>query len=256
MGRSLLRSLLFALTLHGAVLTPLAAQSQPKGVGPSAAAASGRRPRLLGVFDAATGLPIDSVEVIDLITEFRTRTDANGGVALNWITRWKATDSAVVAVRKIGYAEQRFVMLASDTVDISVALERVTDLTTVVTTAEKSTMASRWLEPFETRRKTGIGRFVTSADLVDGDRSGLGLRDLLARRGIILCGAGSGHRGRNGGRLITYVDGVQQALRDTTAGTVSSMYAAFEFHSAATVPAQFNATGPFVCGYLLAWTRR
>ncbi len=250
--------LLIALLVAGAspaLSARSAAQSPPTPTGPRREAAATRRPRLLGVYDASTGLPLEGVEVIDVISDLRVRTDAAGAVPLNWLTRWKTTDSAAVQVRKLGYAEQQLVLLASDTADVSVGLERLTGLAAVTTTAAPSTMESRSLEPFETRRKMGAGKFVTTDDLIAGDRTGLGLHDLLAKHGIVLCGPTRARRGSRG-PVITYVDGVQQALRDTTAGTVSATYAAFEFYSAATVPAQYNATGREACGYLLAWTRR
>jgi hypothetical protein len=84
--------------------------------------------RILGVFDAISGAPLDAVDVIDLFVDDVYRTSASGLVGL-WAFHSRH-DSAAVRVRKVGYRDTSFVVMvaASDTLPISIFLEHATAL--------------------------------------------------------------------------------------------------------------------------------
>jgi hypothetical protein len=79
--------------------------------------------RLLGVFDRATGNPLSGAQVIDLLSQSYVMTPPDGTVGLHFLQ--VQHDSAVVWIRKLGYRDSSFVILARDTTVITVLLERV-----------------------------------------------------------------------------------------------------------------------------------
>ena len=83
------------------------------------------RARILGVFDDATGAPLDSVRVTDVLNGNSSLTTATGTVALYFLP----DGGALVRLQKLGYEVQTFPIAISpaDTVAITITLRRVTE---------------------------------------------------------------------------------------------------------------------------------
>jgi Carboxypeptidase regulatory-like domain len=80
------------------------------------------KPRIMGVFDAESGAPLDSVMVTDSITQKTGRTTRTGTVRLDFISQ----AGGVLTLRKTGYTTSTLHVSASprDTVPITVLLSR------------------------------------------------------------------------------------------------------------------------------------
>lgn len=114
----------------------------------------------VGVADAASGAPIAAAEVF--LPELRrlVRTDSLGQARMAGVP----LGTHRVRVRRLGFAPSDVVLkFEQDTTDAVFRLERSTvELREIDVTAEQVPHA---LRDFETRRKQGIGRFLTQADL-------------------------------------------------------------------------------------------
>jgi hypothetical protein len=104
---------------------PVAAQSHAPVAPPSGSVRSSvpaYRARVLGVFDAATGQPIDSCEVIVAGSGAKARTTSTGTVSLVFLPEGPSE----VRVEKAGYLPQTFAVTISprDTMGITVVLTR------------------------------------------------------------------------------------------------------------------------------------
>jgi hypothetical protein len=88
------------------------------------------RGRLLGVYDEATGEPLEGVQVVDGLTGTMALTSSTGTV---WLTFLSQTASTPVEIRKIGYQPKSLMVAtgATDTVPITLTVSRVTELPTV-----------------------------------------------------------------------------------------------------------------------------
>jgi hypothetical protein len=147
-----------------------AAQSEPQAV-------PAYRARILGVFDDASGAPVDSARVTDVFTGMSSLTTRTGTVALIFVP----DGGGLIRIQKLGYEMQTLVIAISpaDTVPVTLTLRRVTQLSTVVTKADS---ARRYISPqlnaFEARRKLGTGYFVD--ETVMRANEGRPLANLLA----------------------------------------------------------------------------
>jgi hypothetical protein len=134
--------------------------------------------RLLGVFDAETGLPVADAEVIDVLSGTSARTTRTGTVSLSFVSE----GVAIVRVRKLGYV-MRTIMVATspvDTVPITMVLQPVVQLPVVTTYGRRRYISPR-LRAFEERRLTGAtGYFLSEEELRKED--GRLLADVLRSR--------------------------------------------------------------------------
>lgn len=218
------------------------------------------RHRILGVFDAASGEPIEGVEISDLLSKTVALTTKTGTVTLAFLP----DGGSLVRIRKIGYATQTMMVAISpvDTVPITVLLETAQTLPAVVTTDSAPKYRSPALREFEERRRQGFGHFVTDSMLRRQEnrttmtnivRQFPSVTMVCPTRGIKngQCWPVSARRGCP---VVVYIDGIQSTDNDLQKMLITD-YAGVEFYSGpATVPAQYNATGSD-CGVLLFWTR-
>src|ERR1051325_6086421 len=109
------------------------------------------RYRLLGVYDADTGSPVDGAKVTDVASGNSVMTSETGTVSLFFV----ADGGGYVAIRKLGYESwQGFVKItATDTPPITLILrESPTELPTIITRATSIHWRSAGPRDFERRR--------------------------------------------------------------------------------------------------------
>jgi hypothetical protein len=132
------------------------------------------RGRLLGVYDATTGDPIAGVAVTDMLTGLAALTTRTGTVSLAFVR----DGGSLVSIKKVGYGPQTMTVPinAQDTVPITVVLERVAELPTVVVKTDPSVhYLSPALRGFEERRKNAAsGYFIDEQTLRKEDGRPLG----------------------------------------------------------------------------------
>src|SRR5215475_1309764 len=119
------------------------------------------RYRFLGVYDAATGDPIEGAEVIDALTGTKALTTKTGTVSLMFLP----DGGSLVRIRKVGFEMQTLTVAISpeDTIPVTVVLTHATattlDPVVVKDTANK--YIGGGLRSFEEHRRSGFGQFVT-----------------------------------------------------------------------------------------------
>ena len=165
-------------------------------------------------------------------------------------------DSAVVTVRKIGFADTTFLVMtrATDTVPVQVFLRHVTALDSVVVEARETTHLPLHLRDFEQRMhddKTLGAKVFGPADLRKND--GRKLFDYLLAHGI-------GRGERRCRRIGVYVNGVPyrpNAIALGSAGVPDENvddYDAIVYYTGAQMPMEFRRTGAG-CAALLLYRR-
>ena len=220
------------------------------------------RARVLGVFDSQSGVPIEGAEVLDMSSKSHARTTATGTVALVFLPE----GGGVVRIQKIGYEPVTQVVEISpdDTVPVTVLMRAAVTLPTVVTKDSAPHWISPALRAFEERRLSGMGRYITAAQLRKNE--GRTMTNLIRELGIkvtctkvfpIQCFATSTRAGSCS--FDTYLDGVRINKTDTDRRDlekilVSEMGGVEAYLSPATIPSLYNATGSS-CGVLLFWSR-
>ena len=199
-----------------AVLVAFLASSSPCGAQvarPDSALGRTRISRVLGVYDDF-GVVADA-EVIDLLSCRRSRdstdalgrtstscavavTSSTGNVALSWVAALR--DTAVIRIRKIGYADTSFAVAVgrADTAGVIVVLTRLvgaTLLPTVMVVDSMQTRAYPALRGFFERQRLGIGKFI-----------GPGLLRAMEERGIESVDVALSYIGANPRRAPTLND--------------------------------------------------
>jgi hypothetical protein len=192
----------------------------------------------------------------------------------------------LVTVRAIGFAPfaDSIAIKPGQTLDGDLSLTPSTQLLdTLVTKADRSTIQSRSIEEFETRRKAHVvGAFVSDSALRANETAKLssligvlaGARMIQGRATDVFLAAG--HDVSMGGPAFlsrpgpcfatVYIDArlawsaAQPHARDETPPNLGNMrasdYAGIEFYATpAAAPAEFASTGSS-CGTLLLWTRK
>jgi len=245
-----------------------------RGQAPASAATPSYRHRILGVFDAQSGEPVEGAEVADALNHVSALTTRTGTVTLAFLP----DGGSMLHVKKVGYQPQTVIVEIgpADTVPLTVILERLAmssagaqRLPAVVTKDSAPHYVSPGLRGFEERRRAGFGHFITEAELRKQDNRKL--TDVL--RGLpevtmvcpkagprkFECYAVSGRGNKYailGGdcEVNMYIDGVEVTDNDLDKLSVNQ-FAGIEFYSGgATIPVQYNKVGSS-CGVLLFWTR-
>ena len=166
------------------------------------------RNRIVGVFDALTGAPVEGAEVSDVMGGTKSLTSSTGNVSLFFLPE----GTSLVRVRKVGYEAQTFfvAVVPQDSSTITIAFFRLTDLPPVVTTDSSPIYRSPALRGFMERMKTGFGHYITEAELRKHDD--MQLADLLSSRvpGINIIRVG----GRRAYATTTRVPGCIQVVLD------------------------------------------
>jgi hypothetical protein len=242
--------------------------------------------RLVGVYDERTGDPLDSVEVRDMMTGSFAYTTRTGTLSLFFVD----TAGSLLRIRKFGYAPvTMFVGNAPGLPPVTLTLEPTAQrLPAVVTRDTARTYLSPALAGFEQRRKTGMGYFVSEAELRKEDNRPLAniLRShvaTLAVQDVIVGGQRvtiAASRRANGGTcpVDVYLDGVALSANAQSGGPLAILgkrnsggtalqqgyvdltqlqateFAGIEFHNVSDTPAEFPHTGSG-CGALYLWTR-
>lgn len=225
--------------------------------------------RIVGVYDADTGTPIEAAEVMDVATRISALTTATGTVALSFVD----TAGSLIRIRKLGY--ESIMMPIANTpgsLPLTLVLKRASQLLpTTVTTAKRirgpaDTVRKLELSGFYDRRTTGgtsPSAFMTAEQIEKLTT----FDDFKAVTGRAICVEN------------LYVDGVRIAntnrdnefwkmRRRAGARTLHESLidevvkpnevAAIENYRVSEVPAEFNATkdpGAGSCGVTLVWTK-
>ena len=220
--------------------------------------------RILGVFDE-NGLPLEGAEVLDRVGGGSLRTTRAGLVGMTNVMRQR--DSAVVTIRKIGFADTTVLIMvgARDTVPVQVFLRHATALEGVTITATETEHLPFYLKDFEERlygaKRTGAKAF-TPEDFRKTD--GRHLYDVLREKHV-------GDRSARCGRILVYLDGVPWAPPKTepfTAGVPEEDADAFDaaiFYAIAEMPPDLlhtmapsrgtSGVSSLPCGALLLYSR-
>jgi hypothetical protein len=122
---------------------------------------SGRSLLSVGVADAETGAPIVGAEVVLPDLKLLTRSDANGQARVPNIP----SGTHRVRVRFLGYSASD-VQLKFDRDTVGAVFRLGKTASTISGVDVTASQAPAQLKDFEVRRKQGIGRFLTEADLV------------------------------------------------------------------------------------------
>lgn len=236
------------------------------------------RLRILGVFDEASGEPVEGADVIDVLSNTKAATTKTGTVSLFFLP----DGGSMVRIRKVGYEPQTF-MVAIDSATktpITVLLKPATTTlpTVTVTDSAPKTLTPR-LREFEEHRKAGFGQFVgedvfrksdnmAMSDLLLGHMPGLQTvltstgATLLVSSRVACKGSAFGTCRLPNCFVTVYIDGVRvydasmPASPANDMGHLSAMdFAAAEFYAGgAILPAGISATNS-QCGTLVLYTR-
>jgi hypothetical protein len=222
--------------------------------------------RIVGVFDDATGRPIEGAQVEDAITGWAASTTATGTVSLFYVD----TGGTLLRVKKVGYVPQLFPVAnsARDTTPITIVLKPVAQLLPRVVTRVSSSRT-----PADTVRKLELaGFYERRASTAAPMRAFVTEKEL---RKVTLVTDLSRITGRKFCPDNLYIDGIKvqmpvinvpnrttRVLRDGIDALLTpDQIAGIELYTAATVPAEYNATAPPgpmgmpPCGATLIWTR-
>jgi hypothetical protein len=122
-----------------------------------ASATASYRGRVLGVFDATSGIPLADVKVLDLATGTSALTTVTGTVSLMFLP----DGGSLVRLQKIGYEPVSMIVpiSPSDTTPITVVLRRIAELPTVVSTANAPRYISPGLRGFAERQRLGFAGY-------------------------------------------------------------------------------------------------
>lgn len=216
---------------------------------------------IAGVADAETGQPLEGAEVILLGVHRLARANALGEATLDKIHHGPQR----VRVRKLGYAPSEVdVAMVGDTAGAVFRLQRsVTQLGAVNVEAE---WTPSQMKDVETRRKQGIGRFLTDVeldkdrerdfslvlttrfpglktmlDIPSGNRVLASTRDRVGLAGIAPC------------FVTVYLDGVDVPRQDIELVRTWDL-AAVEFYTPEQVPVRYR-TKFYGCGVVLLWSK-
>jgi hypothetical protein len=236
----------------------------------AAAQTASYRARLLGVYNAQTGDPVEGAEVIDLFSKTKALTTTTGTVTLAFLPE----GGSMLRVQKIGFepVTQIVPISPSDTAPAMILLRPIaTRLPTVVTKDSAPRWVSPGLQAFEERRKSGSpGYFITDAELRKNETKAMtymvrrlpGMQ-VNCPRGLSMqmsCYAYSSRQKSKyaflGGTCLmdVYVDGIISTDNNLELLRVSE-FAGVEFYpGGASMPVQYNKTGSS-CGVLLFWSR-
>ncbi len=234
----------------------LAAQSPP---GPSGLLPP-YRGRILGVYNAQSGEPIEGAEVIDALSKTKALTTKTGTVSLVFLP----DGGSMVRVQKIGFQPMTTVIAISpaDTVPMTIVLNPIaTTLPAVVTRDSSPHYISPGLRAFEERRRQGFGYFITDSVLRRNDSQRMTSIIRTLPNVHLVCPPTGFRRGecwatsaRSGCAPVVYIDGTRSTDNDLEKLPVNEFSGVEYYAGAATIPPQYNRTGS-CSAVLLFWTR-
>jgi hypothetical protein len=226
--------------------------------------------RLLGVYDDASGEPVEGVEVSDMLSGTSALTTKTGTVSLIFLP----DGGSFVRLRKVGYEMQTLMAAISpaDTAPITVTLRKVTTLAKVTVRDSAPTYISPRLQGAVERMKSHAGGyFIDEAEMRKWDNSTLGnaiiahmpgLMSITGPRGGMalvstrqMCKTAFGCSRQSNCYVTVYLDGVRSTVLPDFNRLSPEDYALAEFYpGGASVPAEYGGTDS-PCGALLLWTR-
>ena len=266
-----------AATVFSSAVGALRAQAPAKDTAAKAKSFAYRY-RFLGVYDAATGDPVEGAEVIDVLNGNKALTTKTGTVSLMFLP----DGGSLVRIRKVGYEMQTLTVPISpaDTAPLTIVLSHAQTLETVVVKDTGSKYIAGGLRSFEEHKRAGFGQFVTEDQFRKDD--GKPLANILIEHvpGILRTNGPHGEtyivssRKPCAGNALAgckqpncYVsviqDGVRIYDRALTRGAqpldfarIDGMnLAAAEYYAGgAAAPPEYNTTSEG-CGVLVLWTR-
>jgi hypothetical protein len=224
----------------------------------SVAAAQLRQGGVSGVVRDSAGFPIANVEVTAIASTKSVRTDSLGQFLLGDLM----PGNLDITFRRLSYAPVVLLITVApaDTADVRVQLGVVAqELKGVVVQAHPEQL--RQLVAFETRRKRGIGHFITRAEIED--RHPLFLSDMLRTvPGAVLIDADYGRTALRFSREARncppqfIVDGIEVtgfSIDDMPPGDVEGIEL---YAGAAGLPPEYNRIhGTSICGTVIIWSR-
>ena len=213
-----------------------------------------------GVADAETGQPLEGAEIILTGVHRLVRANGMGEAAIANVPHGVQR----VRVRRLGYAPTEVDLAMSG--DTTGAVFRLTRVATQLGAVhvEASWMPAR-MKDVEARRKRGIGRFLSDADLdKDRDRDFYltmttrvpGLKTLIGSDGNRVLASSRDNLGMTGVSpcyVTVYLDGMIVDPKDSEMVRTWDL-AAVEFFQAAEVPVMYR-NKPYGCGVLLLWSK-
>ena len=227
------------------------------------------RHRILGVYSAESGDPIEGAEVVDVLSRTTARTTKTGTVTLSFLPE----GGNLVRIQKIGFAPVMLTIAISpsDTVPLTILLSSSSQtLPTVVTTDSTPKFVSPGLRAFEERRQQGVGHFIGEDELRKNDSRKLsnlvrnfpGLTLDCPKTGVNrgACFAVStrqqSRHALSGGNcpLDIYLNGAPSVDTDLEKLRVDEFAGVEYYAGGAAIPTQYNRTGSS-CGVILLWTR-
>ena len=209
-----------------------------------------------GVADAETGQPLEGAEVLLVRLGRLGRANVMGEATVSGVPHGVQR----VRVRRLGYAPAEIdLAVAGDTTGAVFRLQRV------ATQLGEVKVEAPWVPPnirdFESRRRQGIGRFLTDAELdKDRDRD-FSLVVMTSFPGLMTVPDSTGHpllvSRRTAGVSVcpvqVYLDGVNLG-REYGDWVRTWDLAAAEYYTGTQVPVRYR-TGGYRCGVLLLWSK-
>lgn len=222
--------------------------------------------RILGVYDDLGS--VAGAEVLDLLSCQRTRdsrgvltvdmstcaratTSVTGNVSLSWVLALR--DTALVRIRKMGYADTSFALpvTVTDTASEVIVLERVVGATPLATVTVVDSMQLRrypMLRDFFDRQRRGMGRFLGPSVLRTWEQQGVESIDVALSKIGALERRTMTFKGQC--RMAVFVNG--QRSQSLPLGAQLQDLDAIEFyHGPAVAPTAFSNA----CGSIVYWTR-
>jgi hypothetical protein len=226
---------------------------------PSPSAAQRRTGSIAGVVRDESGTPVPSVDVSAIKHGIIARTDSVGKFFLAAVP----SGSVDLSFRRLAF-EPTVVTIdldPGDTTEVQVKLTVVAQRLTGVVVKERAPATTPILQAFETRRRQGIGYFVTREQIEK--RHPQHLSDMLRMiPGTVLTDGDAGRTtlrfARNARNCPPqfYIDGIQAvgfSIDDMPPGDVEGIEL---FAGAAGLPPEFNRMrSSAICGSVLIWTR-
>lgn len=216
---------------------------------------------IASVADAATGAPLKDADVVLMDLHLVARTNWLGEARFPGV----GAGNHRVRVRKLGYVAADLTLpFHGDSVgQVFMLAESPRGLDTVHI---RATRVPAYLQPFENRRKLGIGRFLTSDDLLAEGARNMERVALARFPGLTLGRDDSGHEILLNVRgymthvkvtqcpVLVYLDGDPITQDDVWDLTRTWDLAGAEYYDGVDTPVQYRVDGS-VCGVLLLWTR-
>jgi hypothetical protein len=240
-----MRTSVFAALLSAGIAISATAQVRPGGVA--------------GIVKDSLGQPIPNVEITDLAAAKSVRTDSLGHFLLADVP----SGNVDITFRRLAYTPVVLLIAIppADTTEVQVVLGVVAqELRGMVVQAHPEQL--RQLVAFESRRKRGIGHFITRTQIEN--RHPLVLSDMLRTiPGAILINADNGRTSVRFARVARnncppqfFVDGIEVtgfSIDDMPPGDVEGVEL---YAGAAGLPPEYNRLhGTSICGTVIIWTR-